>query len=164
MDLVPSPSQTIGPFFHCYLDAYGTLGNLAGSQATGERIRLAFRVLDGDGSPLNDAMLELWQPDVGAFGRMPTDEQGACVFESVKPGCVGRQAPHVNVSVFARGLLNRLVTRVYFAGDPANVEDPVLALVPEDRRETLMAHSGGEGFWNFEVHLCGERETVFFDV
>ena len=164
MDLVPSPSQTIGPFFHCYLAAYGTLGNLAGAQTKGERIRLAFRVLDGDGVPLNDAMLEMWQADIGAFGCLPTDEKGACVFESVKPARVGRQAPHINVSVFARGLLNRLVTRVYFAGDPANAEDPVLALVPEDRRETLMAHSGGEGLWNFEVHLCGERETVFFDV
>ena len=86
------------------------------------------------------------------------------MFESVKPGRVAPQAPHINVSVFARGLLNRLVTRVYFAGDPANGEDPVLALVPEDRRETLIAHSSGEGLWNFEIHLCGEQETVFFDV
>ena len=164
MDLVPSPSQTIGPFFHCYFAAYGTLGNLVGAQVKGEQIRLAFRVLDGDGAPLNDAMLELWQADIGAFGRLPTDEQGACVFESVKPGQVGPQAPHINVSVFARGLLNRLMTRVYFAGDPANREDAVLALVPDDRRATLMAHSSGEGLWNFEIHLCGERETVFFDV
>jgi protocatechuate 3,4-dioxygenase alpha subunit len=164
MDLVPSPSQTIGPFFHCYFAAYGTRGTLAGAQAKGERIRLAFRVLDGDGVPLPDAMLELWQADIGAFGRMPTDEQGACAFESVKPQRVGPQAPHINVSVFARGLLNRLVTRVYFAGDAANGEDTVLALVPSDRRETLMAHSGGDGLWNFEIHLCGEQETVFFDV
>jgi protocatechuate 3,4-dioxygenase alpha subunit len=166
MDLVPSPSQTIGPFFHCYFDAYGTLGNLAGVKAKSERIRLAFRVLDGDGVPLNDAMLELWQADIGAFGRLPTDEQGACVFESVKPGCVDRQAPHVSVSVFARGLLNRLVTRVYFEGDAANADDPVLALVPEDRRETLIAQedSAQPGTWNFAIHLCGERETVFFDV
>jgi protocatechuate 3,4-dioxygenase, alpha subunit len=164
MDLVPSPSQTIGPFFHCYFDGYGTMGNLAGAQAKGERIRLAFRVLDGDGAPLNDAMLELWQADIGAFGRLPTDESGACVFETIKPGRMAPQAPHINVSVFARGLLNRLVTRVYFAGDPANREDAVLALVPDDRRETLMAHAGGEGLWNFEIRLCGERETVFFDV
>src|SRR6202521_337419 len=101
MDLVPSPSQTIGPFFHCYLAAYGILGSLAGAQAKGERIRLAFRVLDGDGAPLNDAMLELWQADIGGFGRLPTDEQGACMFESVKPGRVAPQAPHINVSVFA---------------------------------------------------------------
>ena len=83
------------------------------------------------------------------------------------PGWSGiLQAPHVNVSVFARGLLNRLVTRVYFADDPANMEDPVLALVPEDRRETLIAHPdrAQPGLWNFEIHLCGERETVFFDV
>ena len=164
MDLVPSPSQTIGPFFHCYFTAYGTLGSLAGAQAKGERIRLAFQVLDGDGAPLNDAMLELWQADIGSFGRLPTDEQGACVFETVKPGPVDRQAPHINVSVFARGLLNRLVTRGYFAGDAANGEDTVLALVPEDRRQTLMAQTSGEELWNFEIHLCGERETVFFDV
>ena len=169
MDLVPSPSQTIGPFFHVYLSAYyGALGNLAGPDTKGERIRLAFRVLDGDGAPLNDAMLELWQADVGGFGRLPTDEQGACVFESVKPGRVAGipQAPHVNVSVFARGLLNRLVTRVYFANDPANAEDPVLALVPEDRRETLMAQADAArpGLWTFEIHLCGDRETVFFDI
>lgn len=164
MDLVPSPSQTIGPFFHCYFTVYGTLGSLAGAQAKGERIRLAFRVLDGDGAPLNDAMLELWQADIAGFGRLPTDEQGACVFETFKPGRVDRQAPHINVSVFARGLLNRLVTRVYFAGDAANSEDTVLALVPEDRRHTLMAHASGEGLWNFEIHLCGGQETVFFDV
>ena len=164
MDLVPSPSQTIGPFFHCYFAAYGTLGNIAGAQVKGERIRLAFRVLDGDGAPLNDAMLELWQADIGAFGRLPTDDQGSCVFESVKPERVAGQAPHINVSVFARGMLKRLVTRVYFAGDPANSEDPVLALVPEDRRPTLLAHASAAGLWNFEIHLCGERETVFFDV
>ena len=168
MDLVPSPSQTIGPFFHCYFSAYGTLPNLAGPDAKGERIRLALRVLDGDGMPLNDAMLELWQADVGGFGRLPTDEHGACVFESVKPTRVAGipQAPHVNVSVFARGLLNRLVTRIYFAGDPANADDPVLALVPEDRRGTLMARADATrpGMWNFDIHLCGERETVFFDI
>ncbi len=163
MDLVPSPSQTIGPFFHVYLNAFGVLSNLA-RQAKGERIRLAFRVLDGDNAPLNDAMIELWQADSGAFGRLPTDEQGTCVFESVMPGRVAPQAPHIDVSVFARGLLNRLVTRAYFAGDPANADDPVLALVPEERRETLMAHPDGEGLWNFEIHLCGDRETVFFDI
>lgn len=166
MELVPSPSQTIGPFFHCYLGTYCALRNLAGPSVQGERIQLAFRVLDGDGVPLSDAMLELWQADVSGFGRLPTDEQGACVFESVKPGRLAPQAPHINVSVFARGLLNRLVTRVYFAGDPANAEDPVLALVPDDRRETLVAHPHltDPGLWDFEIHLCGERETVFFDV
>ena len=191
MDLVPSPSQTVGPFFHLGLTANGALGCLAGPGAKGERIRLACRVLDGDGAPVTDAMIELWQADAGGkynhpddtqekaadpafrgFGRLPTNEDGACVFETVKPGRVPGwdsrtlQAPHVNASVFARGLLKHLVTRIYFAGDPANQEDPVLALAPEDRRDTLMAHPDAEhpGVWNFEIHLRGERETVFFDV
>ncbi len=190
MDLVPSPSQTIGPFFHFALTADEALGRLAGPSARGERIRLACRVLDGDGAPVDDAMIELWQADAGGkynhpddaqdkapdpafrgFGRLSTNEDGVCVFETVRPGrvpgCGGTlQAPHVNVSVFARGLLNRLVTRLYFAGDAANEDDPVLALVSEDRRHTLMAHpeAGHRDLWNFEIHLCGERETVFFDV
>ena len=190
IDPVPSPSQTIGPFFHFALTTNEDLGCLARPGAKGERIRLACRVLDGDGALVTDAMIELWQADAGGrynhpedtqekaadpafrgFGRLHTNEDGACVFETVKPGRVpGRgatlQAPHVNVSVFARGLLNRLVTRIYFAGDAANQEDPVLALAPEDRRDTLMAHPDPEHprVWNFEIYLCGERETVFFDV
>jgi protocatechuate 3,4-dioxygenase alpha subunit len=190
MDLAPIPWQTIGPFFHLGLTADATLARLAGPGAKGERVRLACRVWDGDGSPVSDAMVELWQADAGGkynhpddtqekaadpafrgFGRLPTNEDGACVFETVKPGRVPGwrgtlQAPHVNVSVFARGILQRLVTRIYFAGDPANQQDPVLALAPEDRRHTLMAHPDPEhpGVWNFEIHLCGECETVFFDV
>lgn len=190
MDLVPSPSQTIGPFFHFALTTNDDLGRLAGPGAQGERIRLVCRVLDGDGAAVTDAMVELWQADAGGkynhpedaqaktpdpafrgFGRLSTDADGACMFETVKPGrapgCqAALQAPHVNVSIFARGLLQRLVTRIYFAGDPANPEDEVLALAPPDRRDTLMAHPDPEhpGVWNFEIHLCGERETVFFDV
>lgn len=102
---------------------------------------------------------------------MATSEDGSCIFETIRPGRVPGpgntlQAPHLAVSVFARGILKRLATRIYFSGDPANAEDPVLALVPADRRETLMASLDGErpGTWKFDVHLCGERETVFFDV
>jgi protocatechuate 3,4-dioxygenase alpha subunit len=159
MDLVPSPSQTIGPFFQCLLDRFGTSATLVKPDFKGERLQLAFRVLDGDGAPINDAMIELWQADLGVFGRLPTNDEGACVFETVK-------TPHVNVSVFARGLLNRVVTRIYFAGAPTNEKDPVLAIVPEDRRDTLMAHPDSErpGLWKFTIHLCGDRETVFFDV
>jgi protocatechuate 3,4-dioxygenase alpha subunit len=159
MDLVPSPSQTIGPFFQSLLDAFGTSATLVKPEVPGERLRLAVRVLDGDGAPVNDAMIELWQAGIGGFGRLPTGEDGACVFETVK-------TPHVNVSVFARGLLNRVVTRIYFAGEPANERDFVLTLVPEDRRATLMAHPDPEhsGVWKFDIHLCGEFETVFFDV
>lgn len=190
MDLVPSPSQTIGPFFHFALTPDNALGCLAGSGAQGERLRLACRVLDGDGVPVPDSMIELWQADANGkyghpedtqpktadrafrgFGRLSTDEHGACVFETVKPGRVPGwgatlQAPHINVSIFARGMLKRLITRIYFAGDAANAEDPVLNLVPEDRRSSLMAQPdhAHAGLWNFEIHLCGERETVFFDV
>jgi protocatechuate 3,4-dioxygenase alpha subunit len=163
---------------------------LAHAEAKGERLRLACRVLDGDGVPVNDAMIEIWQansegkynhpddrqeksldPACPGFGRMGTDENGACLFQTIKPGCVpgpadSRQAPHLNVSIFARGLLKRVVTRIYFAGESANASDPVLALVPQDRRDTLMARPdpAQPGAWLFDVHLCGERETVFFDI
>jgi len=135
-------------------------------------------------------MIELWQADAEGnynhpedpgsknvnaafrgFGRMPTGEDGACLFETIKPGQVpgpgGRlQSPHINVSVLGRGLLKRLSTRIYFAGDPSNEADPILALVPAMRRDTLMARpdSTRPGHWSFDVHLCGEGETVFFDV
>ena len=105
------------------------------------------------------------------FGRLATTEDGTCTFETIKPGRVpgpaeALQAPHINVSVFARGILKRLATRIYFSDDPANLEDPVLALVPADRRETLMAqpHAQHPETWHFDIHLCGDRETVFFDV
>ncbi len=190
MDLVPTPSQTVGPFFHFGLTAQRATGSVATPSSAGERIRLAFRVLDADGAPVNDAMVEIWQanaegkyrhpddwqqksidPSFHGFGRMPTDEDGRCIFETIRPGrvpCDGEalQAPHINVLLFARGLLRRLATRVYFADDPANREDPVLALVPEELRGTLMAQPdlGQPSSWHFDIHLGGERETIFFDV
>ncbi len=178
-----TPSQTIGPFFHLCLTRDAALGSLARPGAKGERIRLACRILDGDGAPVNDAMVELWQADAAGiydhpddprrashdpafcgFGRLATDESGRCVFDTVIPGPVSAlEAPHINVSVFARGLLKRVVTRIYFS---AGEKDPVLSLVPEDRRETLLAHPDPlvPALWNFDVRLCGERETVFFDI
>jgi protocatechuate 3,4-dioxygenase alpha subunit len=189
--LVPSASQTVGPFFNFGLTANRCLGILAREGAAGERVRLSFRVLDGDGAPTKgDAMIELWQadaqgryahpadprsasadPNFCGFGRLEANGLGICVFETVKPGRVpdaeGRlQAPHINVAVFARGLLRHLVTRVYFADEPANDEDAVLALVPAQRRETLMAHRvPGEPYsWLMEIRLQGDAETVFFDV
>ena len=105
------------------------------------------------------------------FGRLATAEDGSCTFETIKPGRVPGpgdtlQAPHINVSVFARGLLKRLSTRVYFAGESANAEDPILALVPEIRRATLLAQPDPDrvGGWIFEIRMRGENETVFFDV
>ncbi|MGH9661055.1 MAG: hypothetical protein ACRD96_21080 [Bryobacteraceae bacterium] len=118
----------------------------------GERIRIACRVLDGDGAAVDDAMIELWQGDTGGFGRLATDAEGRCVFETVK-------TTHIDVSVFARGLIDRVATRIYFA------EDAVPAWVPEERRGTLLARpdEARPGVWNFEIRLQGEGETVFFE-
>jgi protocatechuate 3,4-dioxygenase alpha subunit len=191
MSLGPTPSQTVGPFFSFGLTTENSsVRCIAGPQAKGERVVLACRVLDGDGAPVPDAMIEIWQADTNGkynhpddrqdklvdpaflgFGRMGTADDGSCSFETIKPGRVPGpgnvlQAPHLNVAVFARGMLKQLYTRMYFDGDPANREDPVLALVPEDRRQTLMGRpdSGRPGVWRFELHLQGEHETVFFDV
>jgi protocatechuate 3,4-dioxygenase, alpha subunit len=191
MDLVPTPSQTVGPFFHLGLTkGKQCVSCIAGPQAKGERVWLSCRVFDGEGQPVNDSMIEIWQadsqgrypssekagdqtadPECGGFGRMPTSEDGSCKFETVKPGRVpgpGRvlQAPHLEVAIFARGMLKQLFTRVYFADVTANREDPVLALVPQERRETLMAHPdpARPGYWHFDIRLQGDQETVFFDV
>jgi protocatechuate 3,4-dioxygenase alpha subunit len=152
-------------------------------------MRLTCRVLDGDDLPVNDAMIEIWQADsegkfnhpadsrleradpaCRGFGRLATNEVGVCTFDTVRPGRIPGhsstlQAPHFNLSIFARGILKRLATRVYFAGHPANAEDPILALVPDLRRHTLMARSVNDpNDFHFDVRLCGEDETVFFDV
>jgi len=169
------PSQTVGPFFHLGLVCQDAC--LVRPDTEGERIRLRFRLLDGDGVPIPDGMIELWQADASGkyndpafcgFGRLATDKDGVCTFDTIRPGRVpcegGCQAPHINVSVFARGLLARLCTRVYFEGDPALGEDPILALVPEDRRVTLLARRSANNEWTFDIHLQGERETVFFDI
>jgi protocatechuate 3,4-dioxygenase, alpha subunit len=187
--LVACPSQTVGPFFHFALTCDAALGSMAREGALGERLHLAVRVFDGDGRPVPDAMIELWQADAGGkyhhledtraiapdpafcgFGRLATDACGACRFETVRPGRVpgpdcALEAPHINVNVFARGILWHLFTRIYFAGDPANEDDAILELVPADRRGTLLARTDPNvpGLWNFDVHLTGERETVFFD-
>jgi protocatechuate 3,4-dioxygenase alpha subunit len=183
MSRIPSASQTVGPFFNFALTTNPSLGILARAGIPGERIRLEFRVTDGDGAPAQgDCMLELWQADsagryaqaladFSGFGRGETDQNGRCTFETVKPGRVagpdgGVQAPHINVIVFARGLLIQLHTRVYFADEPANVEDPILALVPEGRRTTLLAQpvEGEPGAWHFNIRLQGSGETVFFEM
>ena len=190
MEHVPTPSQTAGPYLHIGLTHKHSVTQIAARDVTGERVRLKCRVLDGNGAPLNDAMIEIWQADAGGhynhpddapapkpnpqfygFGRAATDDNGACEFETIRPGKVlgpgnTSQAPHLNVAVFARGMLLQLHTRIYFSGDPANEADPVLALVPAERRDTLMARPDPEhpGEWSFDVRLRGEQETVFFDV
>jgi protocatechuate 3,4-dioxygenase alpha subunit len=190
MDSMPTPSQTVGPFFHLGCTDHASVGSLVTAATKGERIRLTCSVLDGNGAPVPDAMIEIWQanaegrynhpedlqqksldPSFTGFGRLATDENGKCMFETIRPGRVPGntgtlQAPHINVSVFARGVLKRLPTRIYFAGEPANSDDPVLALVPAERRGTLLAQAevGRPNEWLFDIHLCGGHETVFFDV
>lgn len=189
-DLVPTPSQTVGPYFQIGMSGAREIPRIVAPGLRGERIKLICAIFDRDGAALDDAMIEIWQADADGkynhpadrqqkpvdpaflgFGRVCSNSDGICVFETIKPGRVpGRgaalQAPHLEVSVLARGVLKRLATRIYFAGDPANDEDPVLALVPKARRGTLIAQpvAGESGAWRFDVHLSGKRETVFFDV
>jgi protocatechuate 3,4-dioxygenase alpha subunit len=178
-NLTATAWQTIGPFFHFALTDPCSVASIGG-EADGERIRLVCGVRDGDDAPVTDAMIELWQADgegrynhgtFRGFARLSTDARGSCIFETIVPGRVpGRQgklqAPHIEVSLFARGLLNRLVTRIYFAGNAANEDDEVLALIPHDRRGSLMAYPGPSdtGTWNFDIRMCSDCETVFFDV
>lgn len=181
----PTPSQTVGPFFHDALP-YDAGPRLAGADRAGA-ITLSGRVLDGEGTPIPDALVEIWQADeqgrldsVGVhgdvaaggfrgFGRCATDVDGGYAFRTVKPGVVPtvdgrRQAPYVAMSVFARGLLQRVVTRVYFDDErTANAADPLLAAVAADRRSTLIA-TGVEGGYRFDVRVQGVDETVFLDV
>jgi len=178
-DRIATPSQTVGPFFHFGITTDQGLGSLAAA-AVGERLHLRIRVFDGAGTPLPDSMIEIYQANAAGeygtesfsgFGRLATDADGACLFETIRPGRAAgadgrRQAAHVNVCLFARGLLRQLCTRVYFAGDPDLETDPVLALVPADRRSTLLATpaEGASGTWEWHLHLQGPAETVFFDL
>jgi protocatechuate 3,4-dioxygenase alpha subunit len=145
-----TPSQTVGPFFEICL-TWPT-----GPEAMAGGIRIGGRVLDGAGEPVPDAMVETWQTEPErAFGRCGTDGDGNWYV-------ITRKAPYVDVSVFARGLLNRVVTRIYFA-DEDNGADPVLASVDEERRGTLLAQPDGDGY-RFDVILQGADETVFFAI
>jgi protocatechuate 3,4-dioxygenase alpha subunit len=190
-----TPSQTVGPYFAYGLTAtqYGYDFDqpfdavLALDGATGERIRLEGRVIDGDGKVITDALLEISQPDGSgrypksveearemgfrAFGRAGTgtDAQNRFVFHTVKPGAEAPgEAPHINVIVLMRGLLLHAFTRVYFSDETAaNAKDAVLASVPAERRNTLVAERmehGGAVSYRLDIHMQGEAETVFFDV
>ena len=183
-------SQTVGPFFSIGF-SWHTPDNLAGPGVSGEPITIEGRVLDGDGHPVPDAILELWQANshgkyahpednqgkplekgFTGFGRIPTDAEGKFRFTTIKPGQVPGpgtekqlQAPHIAVSIFARGLLRRLVTRIYFPDDPANTTDFALNLVEPPRRATLIAkkNSPAANALEWNVILQGRDETVFFD-
>ncbi len=155
---VATPSQTVGPFLHLGLKPHP-------SQSTGgERIRLLIVVTDGDRQPVDDALIEVWpaadDPGPGAaFARQPTGRDGSCEFELLRPA-------HLNVCLFARGLLRQLHTRIYFTFDQAVEPDAVLALVPEPRRSTLLAQPDPDSSerWRFNLRLQGPEETVFFDI
>ena len=186
MSLFATGSQTVGPYLHIGLDWLVTR-DIAGKGIAGERIAVQGRLLDGDGDGVNDGLIEIWQANAAGkyahpedrqekplekgwrgFGRIPTDVKGGFRFTTIKPGRVpapggGLQAPHLVVSVFMRGLLKQLATRIYFPDEAAaNAEDPVLTLVPQTRRSTLVARRKGKALeWN--VLLQGKNETVFFD-
>ncbi|HEV2238598.1 MAG TPA: protocatechuate 3,4-dioxygenase subunit alpha [Ktedonobacterales bacterium] len=196
-----TPSQTVGPFFARALLRVDTERHILTTPETrGERIRIEGRVLDGDGAPVPDALVEIWQANADGRYNHPADTRPARLdpsflgfgrsgsqddvywFETIKPGPVpfaGRQtqSPHIVVTVFARGLLNHVVTRLYFADEPANASDPILRRVPAERRSTLLARrvasgeSGAAGeladsmpVYRFDIVLQGAGETVFFQV
>lgn len=153
----PTPSQTVGPFFGFALPFPG---DAEPAGADGEAVRLEGQVLDGAGKPVPDGILELWQGD--QFARCKTDAEGAFHFVVRKPPAVAGHAPHLNLTVMARGLLRHLATRVYFPDEAAaNERDPAIAMVAADRRATLIARDDGLVL-TFDVRLQGEGETVFF--
>jgi len=195
MSLKQTPSQTVGPYF-----AYGLAptqygypmksiagGQMAPSDTEGERVRIEGVVYDGEGTPIFDALIELWQADAGGryahpadtrgpnsgfkgFGRQGTgtDPERRFIFDTIKPGCVdGMQAPHINVIVLMRGMLLHAYTRIYFSDEAAaNAKDPVLASVPAERRQTLIAArtpTPAGIVYRFDIHMQGAKETVFFD-
>jgi protocatechuate 3,4-dioxygenase, alpha subunit len=182
MSLGLTPSQTIGPFFSRVLPWPD--GPYVVPAGTAGAFWLRGRILDGAGDPVSDALVESWQADPDGrfphpddpagtgfrgFGRCPTGPDGRWAILTVRPGRVpdhaGRtQAPHLDLSIFARGLLDRVVTRVYLPDEPrANAGDPVLSGIDRGRRATLIAEPEQDGF-RFDIRLRGEGETVFFDV
>lgn len=177
-----TPSQTVGPFFSIGF-AWLDRTDLTSGTDAGTPLTIRGRVIDGAEQPVPDAVLEIWQADSNGqyseperanqffgFGRVPVDSEGRFRFTACKPGSScgphnALQAPHLVLSLFMRGLLKRLITRIYFPEDPANESDPVLLLVPAHRRHTLIARweSAKSGTLVWDVHLQGDKETVFFD-
>jgi protocatechuate 3,4-dioxygenase, alpha subunit len=184
--LPPTPSQTIGPFF-----AVGLIwadGPDVVPEGTPDAVRIGGRVLDGAGNPVPDALVETWQADPAGcfdhpddprgpgdqgfrgFGRCPTDAEGRWAIRTRKPGAVpapdgGSEAPHIDVSVFARGMLGRVVTRIYFPDEAeTNAADPVLGSITDPAvRARLVAVPGGDGL-RFDIHLQGDQETPFLAI
>jgi protocatechuate 3,4-dioxygenase alpha subunit len=172
--LAATANQTIGPFWHLIEDP--TWADLTRFGAKGETIFLTGTVFDGAGSTVADAAVEIWQtsPEASdtfpAFGRCRTDKDGSFRFTTLKPGPVAGlgntlQAPHVAISLFARGLLKAVTTRLYFEDEKLNETDPVLSLIEDDkRRRTLIARKASADTWQLDIRLQGEGETVFMEI
>ncbi len=185
-----TPSQTVGPFYSIGLTDR-EMNSLVSDSTHGQRIRVEGQVIDGDGKPVPDAMIEIWQANAygrynhpddkqekpldGSFtgwGRSGADPNGFYFFDTIKPGPVPAsessvQAPHINITVFARGMLAHAFTRIYFSDEPENETDPVLNSIIKERRQTLIAdrrEESGKTIYRFDIRLQGENETVFFDV
>ena len=192
--LVLTASQTVGPFFHDCLMRDGARCDVLASDSTeGTHIRIAGRVIDGDGAGVPDAVLEIWQanqhgrynhpldrrdlpldPAFTGYGRIATQADGAFCFTTIKPGAVPfderrLQAPHISVAVLGRGLLNHLYTRIYFDDESATADDPILLAVDPERRPTLVARrvdaqSDDADVYQMNIVLQGANETVFFEL
>jgi protocatechuate 3,4-dioxygenase alpha subunit len=192
--LTLTASQTVGPFFHdCLMRTDAACDVLASDSTEGTHIRIAGRVIDGDGAGVPDAVLEVWQanhhgrynhpsderdlpldPGFTGYGRIATQDDGKFCFTTIKPGAVPfdrrrSQAPHIAVAVLGRGLLNPLYTRIYFDDEPLTASDPILQRVPTERRATLIARraastSGPDVVYDIDIVLQGAKETVFFEL
>jgi protocatechuate 3,4-dioxygenase alpha subunit len=176
--LIATSSQTIGPYWHLLEEK--NWADLTRFGATGEKLILTGRVTDGDGSPVTDACVEIWQPDPPAspqwqgWGRAATDQSGVYRFTTLRPGPVPGagntlQAPHIAITLLARGLLKALYTRAYFDGDSRNVDDPLLSSLEPARRKTVIAvaegpEPGPTSVWRLDISLQGDAETVFLDL
>lgn len=178
----PTPSQTVGPFLS--LGLTWPAGHLVVPAGTPGAIRVTGVLRDGAGEPVTDGLVETWQADpdgrfdhpddprgasgsgFGGFGRAATDASGRYEIHTVKPGAIGDgQAPHIDVSVFARGLLDRVVTRLYFPDEvDANAADPLLAALAPERAATMVATATGPGELRLDIALRGPHETVFLAI
>jgi protocatechuate 3,4-dioxygenase alpha subunit len=170
---IATANQTIGPYWHLIEDP--TWADVTRFGAEGDKIVLTGTVRDGEGTLVADAAIEIWQSSppasdtFPAFGRSRTDKAGSFRFVTLKPGPVpgvgnAQQAPHVAISIFARGLLKSLTTRLYFADEPLNETDPVLSMIEDDaRRRTLIARRVASDTWALDIRLQGDNETVFME-
>ena len=187
MSLQASTWQTVGPYFRIGMQRLFQL-DVAGENVAGRRVRVVGRVIDGEGMPVPDGVIEIWQANshgkyqhpadtqdkpieegFRGFGRIPTDQEGFFRFTTIVPGSVPgpngvAQAPHLVVGLLMRGVLRGLVTRAYFPGEALNASDPILQMIDAHRRSTLIMRESGEpNVLLWEIRLQGTNETVFLD-